>query len=417
MDRRDMILAGLDVAGLMGIEIGALDKPLVRPGDGPVLYVDHVDTPTLRQKYAGDPGVNMDTLVEVDAIWGANTLREALQARAATHPNTPVLVDYVIASHVVEHVPDLVGWLNEIQEVLKPTGQLRLAVPDRRFTFDCLREDSRLSDVMIAHLTRTRRPLPQAILDFELNAAPGANFIKLWSGDHSDGLPTPRPDWTNAIRLARDAMEGGYHDAHCWAVTPYSLADIFVALAEHGLLRLACKRFEDTGYGDFEFHLTMVPCDEPDIVAESWRRVRREAKQIAPGSRFRPIDVLSGVAALSTGAIVVPEPPVAADPPELVEQRLLAHERLILVWALEQRLTVAETLAHERLMLIRALEQRLHVAESLADERLKIAGHMEARAKAGETELGLVRQSTSWRLTQPLRAAVQTLRGRRARTS
>lgn len=398
MDRRDKILAGLDVAGLTGIEIGALDRPLVRPGDGPVLYVDHADTPTLRQKYAGDPGVNMDTLVEVDAIWGANTLREALQTRAAD-PGTPVLVDYVIASHVVEHVPDLVGWLSEIHEVLKPTGQLRLAVPDRRFTFDCLREDSRLSDVMTAHLARARRPMPQAILDYELNAAPGANFIKLWAGDHSDGLPAARSDWTNAIRLARDAMEGGYHDAHCWAVTPYSLADIFVALAEHGLLRLACANFEDTGYANFEFYLTMAPCDEPGTVAESWRRVRQQAKQIAPGSRFRPIDVLSGAAALSAAAVVVPDTPVAADPadsPELAEQRLLAHERL---------------------MLVRALEQRLHAAESLADERLKIAGRMEARAQAGEAALGLVRQSTSWRLTQPLRAAVQTLRRQQARTS
>ena len=398
MDRRDKILAGLDVAGLTGIEIGALDRPLVHPGDGPVLYVDHADTPTLRQKYAGDPGVNMDTLVEVDAIWGANTLREALQARAA-NPDTPVLVDYVIASHVVEHVPDLVGWLDEIHEVLKPNGELRLAVPDRRFTFDCLREDSRLSDVMTAHLARARRPLPQAILDCELNAVPGVNFIKLWASDHSDGLPTPRPDWTNAIRLARDAMEGGYHDAHCWAVTPYSLADIFVALAEHGLLRLACAKFEDTGYANFEFYLTMVPCDDPGMAAESWRRVRQEAKQIAPGSRFRPIDMLSGAATLSAAAIVVPDTPVIADFKENAE------------------LTEQRRLAHERLMLIRALEQRLDIAESLADERLKIAQRMEARAQAAEAALGQVRHSTSWRLTQPLRAAVQTLRGRRAHTS
>lgn len=407
MDRRDVILAGLDMAGLTGIEIGALDKPLVRPGDGPVLYVDHADTPTLRQKYAGDPGVNMDTLVKVDAIWGANTLREALQARAAgPGAPAPVLVDYVIASHVVEHVPDLVGWLNEIHEVLKPTGQLRLAVPDRRFTFDCLREDSRLSDVLTAYLAGARRPMPQAILDFQLNAAPSADFVKLWAGDHSDGLPAPRFDWGNAIRLARDAMEGGYHDAHCWAVTPYSLADIFVALAEHGLLRLACAKFEDTGYGNFEFYLTMVPCDEPGIVAESWRRVRQEAKQVAPGSRFRPIDVLSGAAALAAAEIVVPDPPVVADPedsPELLEQRRLAHERLMLIWELEQRLQLAETLADERL--------------KIANERLKIAERMEARAQAGEAALGLVRQSTSWRLTQPLRAAVQTLRARRARIS
>lgn len=398
MDRRDMILAGLDMAGLTGIEIGALDRPLVRPGDGPVLYVDHADTPTLRQKYAGDPGVNMDTLVEVDAVWGERTLLEALQARTAIHPGTPLQVDYVIASHVVEHVPDLVGWLSEIHEVLTPTGQLRLAVPDRRFTFDCLREDARLADVLVAHLSGARRPNPHAILDSQLNAALGADFVKLWREDRSAGAPVPQFDWDHTIGVARDAIAGAYHDAHCWAVTPYSMADIFVSLAEHDLLHLACAKFEDTAPENFEFYLCMVPCDEPDMVAESWRRVRQEARQTAPGSRFRPIDVLSGAATPSLTILAAGNKGLdnLGESPELATQRRLAHERLLLY---------------------KLMEQRALAAESLADERLQLFKSMEARASAGEAELGLVRQSTSWRLTQPLRAAAQTLRRARPQTS
>jgi len=403
MERRDKILAGLDVAGLVGIEIGALDKPLVRPGDGPVLYVDHTDTAALRQKYAADPGVNLDALVEVDAVWGENTLREALRVRAATHSGTPaqvdpVLVDYVIASHVVEHVPDLVGWLNEIYEVLKPTGQLRLAVPDRRFTFDCLREDARLSDVLTAHLSGARRPMPQAILDSQLNAAPEADFVKLWRKDRSAGAPVPQFNWDHTISIARESIAGIYHDAHCWAVTPYSLADIFVALAEHGLLRLACAKFEDTAYGNFEFYVQMVPCDEPDMVAESWRRMRQEARQTAPGSRFRPVDELSGAATLSAAPPLAISTFVAnpGDSPELAEQRRLAHERLLLV---------------------QAMECRARAAESLAGERLQAFEHMEARALAYEAALGQVRRSTSWRLTRPLRVVVRTLRRERQQAS
>ena len=399
MDRRDRILAGLDVAGLVGIEIGALDRPLVHRGDGGIFYVDHVDTPTLRQKYAIDPGVNLDTLVEVDAVWGENTLREALQARAASHTGTPMLVDYVIASHVVEHVPDLVGWLREIHEVLKPTGELRLAVPDRRFTFDCLREDARLSDVLAAHLAGARRPMPQAILDSQLNAAPSADFIKLWSADGSTSAPAPLFHWDHIIRLAQESMAGAYHDSHCWAVTPYSLADIFVALAEHGLLRLACAKFEDTPYADFEFYLRMAPCDDPEVVAESWRRVRQEARQTAPGSRFRPVDVLAGVASPSAALLAAATGNVAGRTGESLD---LAAQR---------------ALAHERLLLVQAMAERIRIAESLADERLQLAERMEARALAGEAALGLLRRSTSWRLTQPLRAAVETMRRVRPQVS
>ena len=399
MDRRDRFLAGLDVAGLVGIEIGALDRPLARRSDGAVLYVDHVDTPTLRQKYAADPGVDLDTLVEVDAVWGENTLREALQARAAGHPRRPMLVDYVIASHVVEHVPDLVGWLREIHEVLKPAGELRLAVPDRRFTFDCLREDARLSDVLAAHVTGARRPMPQAILDSQLNAAPGANFIQLWSADGSTSAPAPLFHWDHIIRLAQESVAGTYHDSHCWAVTPYSLADIFVALAEHGLLRLACAKFEDTPYADFEFYLRMVPCDDPGVVAESWRRVRQEARQTSPGSRFRPADVLAGVADPSAALL-------AAAGGNAVDS---AGENL--------ELAAQRALAHERLLLVQAMAERVRVAESLAAERLRLAERMEARALAGEAALGLVRRSTSWRLTQPLRAATEVFRRERPQVS
>ena len=297
MDRREKILAGLDLERLAGIEIGPLDKPLVRRGCGFVLYVDHADTAALRQKYVGDPGVDLDALVEVDAVWGESTLADILQTRAATHLGTPARVDYVIASHVVEHVPDLVGWLAEIHAVLKPGGQLRLAVPDRRFTFDCLREDSRLSDVLVAYLAGTRRPTPQAILDFKLNAVPGVRPERLWDKLEDAARLVPRIDWDKPVTAAREAAGGAYHDVHCWAVTPYSLADIFVFLAERGLLRLACAGFEDTADGQLEFFLSLTPSDDQGFIAETWRRVRQAARQTVPGSRFRPVDVLSGAAA------------------------------------------------------------------------------------------------------------------------
>jgi SAM-dependent methyltransferase len=411
MDRREKILAELDVTRLAGIEIGPQDKPLLRRpinGSGSVLYVDHADTAELRRKYETDATVNLNALIEVDAVWGDRTLPQILQEHAAVHPGTPTQVDYVVASHVVEHVPDLVGWLSEIHDVLKPTGQLRLAVPDRRFTFDCLREDSRLSDVLAAYLAGARSPTPQAVLDSHLNHASGADHIKLW--EDASVPPLPHLDWNYAISSAREAMAGVYHDVHCWAVTPYSLADIFVALAEHGLLHLACAKFDDTADGNFEFYLRMIPCDQPSMAAESWRRVRRDARQTVPGSRFRPIDVLSSVTAVSA--------PVASATPmvpcngsaEQVHQGRLAHERLLLVQAMEERARVGESLAEERLQLVRRMEARALASEVLSNERLHLVQKMEARAVRAEAALDQVRRSASGRVIEPLRAIARTLR-------
>ncbi|MEX3900116.1 methyltransferase domain-containing protein [Paraburkholderia sp. BR10954] len=47
--------------------------------------------------------------------------------------------DYVIASHVIEHVLDLVGWVHSLLAALKHAGRIVLAVPDRRYTFDYVR--------------------------------------------------------------------------------------------------------------------------------------------------------------------------------------------------------------------------------------------------------------------------------------
>jgi 2-polyprenyl-3-methyl-5-hydroxy-6-metoxy-1,4-benzoquinol methylase len=151
MDRRQRILRGLKVADSIGVEIGALDKPLVTREMGKILYVDHADTATLRKKYQEDAGVRADAIVDVDGVWGNNTLLEALGGQK---------VDYLLASHVIEHVPDLITWLNEVESILAPGGQVRLVIPDMRYTFDCLRRETVFSDALPAYIARARRPMP-----------------------------------------------------------------------------------------------------------------------------------------------------------------------------------------------------------------------------------------------------------------
>ena len=106
---------GLDLATMVGAEIGPLDKPVVAKSAGQVIYIDHVDTDALRAKYADDPMVDTGKL-HVDAIWGAMTLHEAIAQYSRTEEGAFAAdgCNYVIASHVIEHVPDMVSWLQEI---------------------------------------------------------------------------------------------------------------------------------------------------------------------------------------------------------------------------------------------------------------------------------------------------------------
>lgn len=272
MDHKGKLLSGLNLSSAIGAEIGALCRPVVTRAEGTVYYIDHASTEVLREKYKDDSNVDIDTLVDVDAVWGKQSLSEALSGKT---------VDYVIASHVVEHVPDLVGWLAEIDAILKPGGQLRLAVPDKRFTFDLVREESRISDVLSAHVVGARIPQPQAIIDHIVNVRYEVNAAAIWAGLPSEGRQAHTV--ADGIAAAQDAfVNGTYHDVHVWVFTPASFARICRLLVENGLLGMSCANFFDTGRNEIEFVVHMQQCADVEFASASWARMEAAAASLQP---------------------------------------------------------------------------------------------------------------------------------------
>ncbi|MBN3758417.1 methyltransferase domain-containing protein [Paraburkholderia sp. Tr-20389] len=275
--RRRKILGGLDLKGGTGIEIGALCRPIVTRDDGEIIYVDHTSTDVLKVKYARDPNVDVNKIVNVDAVWGANTLSEAVSGRK---------VDYIVASHVIEHVPDLVTWLQELHSVLKPAGQVRLIIPDKRFTFDYLREESRMADILTAFVHRARVPQPHSIIDFALGAS------EVSAADAWDRVLPPdhlkhHYKFTDALALSRDVIANGtYHDVHCWTFTPRSFSRIMRSLVHHELVGFSCESFHDTERNTLEFFVTLKATDDREAAEVSWKTMEARASDAVPGKPF-----------------------------------------------------------------------------------------------------------------------------------
>ena len=126
-----------------GIEIGALHSPLEVPIGVKVRYVDRMPVNQLKQTY---PELSEYNLVEVDVVDNGETLTSVSDAS----------VDFVIANHMVEHCQNPVFSIENWLRVLKPHGILYMAVPDKRYTFDC---DRRLTS--LEHMIRdyTEGPL------------------------------------------------------------------------------------------------------------------------------------------------------------------------------------------------------------------------------------------------------------------
>jgi hypothetical protein len=240
--RRAILLAELDLDRQLGIEFGALDRPLVPPSSR-IRYVDHLDRAGLQLKYAGHDHVDADRIVPVDVVLDGRPLVELLAGER---------IDYVIASHVAEHVPDLVGWLTDLRTMLAPHGTIRLALPDLRFTFDLARRPTALAEVVAAWAVRADRPQPHQVLEAQL---------LLQQVDAGEAWRTPftpvEPD-LDALRRATDlaravAEHGTYQDGHCWTFTPWSFADLMRQLVALELTDLGCARLEHTRPGQLEF--------------------------------------------------------------------------------------------------------------------------------------------------------------------
>jgi len=302
MDRKSKLTQNLDLQRYRGIEIGALANPIVTRDTGNVLYVDYADTASLKARYANDPYVRTDDIVDIDAIWGDRTLTEAV-APAGNF-------DYVIASHVVEHVPDLITWLNELCDVISPVGQIRLIVPDRRYSFDYLRAETRVADVVSANLIRARIPQPHEILDFALNKTE-IDITQAWDGNIDPSRLSRDFTFEGALWLCRDAMENGtYHDVHCWVFTPRSFANLMYELCKLGAIDLKCSMFHDTERGELEFFVGMQRSTDKSEQLASWQsmisRAAEKPEQKPPAT----------------------EPPLPQPPSGIVEGRDAAIEEL-----------------------------------------------------------------------------------------
>ena len=106
-----------------GIEIGPLHSPLEIPVGVTVSYLDRMPVEELRKQY---PELSNYDLVEPDIVEDGETLASIADAS----------LDFVIANHMIEHCQNPIFSLENWLRVLKKSGILYLAIPDKRYTFD-----------------------------------------------------------------------------------------------------------------------------------------------------------------------------------------------------------------------------------------------------------------------------------------
>lgn len=238
-NREEILLTGIDKQAL-GLEIGPSHCPVAAKREGfNVRVLDHLDAEGLRTKYA-DHGVDVAAIEEVDYVWSGQPLEELVgETRFA----------WIIASHVIEHVPDLVGFLHSCARILLPGGLLSLAIPDKRYCFDCQRENSALGRVIDVALAKPTNHSPGTAAEYFLKVCRKGDRIAWGEGYVGDLHPV------HGLSDALDAMtrvqEGHYYDLHEWVFTPESFRGIIRDLRDLRMIELEEHRFHATRGHEF----------------------------------------------------------------------------------------------------------------------------------------------------------------------
>jgi SAM-dependent methyltransferase len=119
-----------------GLEIGALHRPMPVPAAVAMSYADSFSTDELVRLWS--PEVDGHEVAPVDVITDATTLGGIADGT----------YDFIIASHVIEHLEDPIRCLMNLARATRPGGCVFLALPDRRATFDRDRPPTSIAHVL-----------------------------------------------------------------------------------------------------------------------------------------------------------------------------------------------------------------------------------------------------------------------------
>lgn len=265
-DRMDFFY-NLARKGLAILEVG--------PGHAPVFsrkkgystdYVDALSKEGLVAKYTS---LNIDTsfIEHIDYVWSGQRLDHLIPH--ANHYFT------IFASHVIEHIPDLISFLNSCENLLRIDGELALAVPDARRSFDFFRPVSSTGQILDAFHNRSTRHSTAAVFDFDANFCSYHGNSTWFDRDVTDNsfctvnaLVSAYASYLNALKTTE------YVDIHGWVYTPSSFLLILNDLATLGLTKLQVVNF---AVGDaHEFYVILRKREGAQRVPSAFNNLNRD---------------------------------------------------------------------------------------------------------------------------------------------
>ena len=259
MNRVQALVRNLDHSRMRGVEIGPWYSPVTpKSGGWKTTVVDFTDESSLRSAAVNHSAESIraaaSSVEVVDVVWRGQALDEACLEL------NPEGYDYVIASHVLEHIPDLIGFLHQVDALLKPDGVISLAMPDMRFCFDVFKTLTMTSHVLGAHREQRTRHTPETLFEAQAYQAWSSRDEAAWMRDVAPSLRLVCPlEAAYDIYVKQCEIQAKsvapYVDAHAWVFTPSSFQLLFLELMSLKITPFGVTDIMDAEGGEFMVQL------------------------------------------------------------------------------------------------------------------------------------------------------------------
>jgi hypothetical protein len=154
-----------------GVELGPGHQPYPVPDGVTVRYVDRWTPEQNRELFPELVDIGADRFPRPDVVANFDVDRLG--------PLADQSQDFVICSHVLEHLAEPLGFVDEIHRVLRPGGVALILLPDRRATFDSRRASTPLAHLVAEHASGVTEVDDEHLLEFLANAGEGAAFLDI----------------------------------------------------------------------------------------------------------------------------------------------------------------------------------------------------------------------------------------------
>lgn len=232
-----------------GLEIGPYDRPFFpRSRFLSVQYADVFTTAELIERAKKNPNRSHKFVEDVDYVIAEKSIAQAV-------PNNTM--EFVFCSHVLEHVPNLIKTLQEIESTMTIGGQLLVAYPDRRYTFDIARKPTSYKQLISRNKSDLQKPDSETVRDYFSNYR-NVFVGRIWQGMENS---TSEPVYTDEYStLMSKLSETTYVDVHCNIFTDDEFVSIIENLVQDNFINLKIVGFENTRAPRNEFLLTLQRC-------------------------------------------------------------------------------------------------------------------------------------------------------------